>query len=71
MIHTSRIEVDSVKIVKSLPSDFKIPPVPVLDPNAFAKREKEAIKKAKSEHERLGKGVTPEAQDIFDFIART
>lgn len=48
-----------------------VPPVHALDIRALKNREANAIGKLRESEARRGKGVTREAQDIFDAIGRT
>jgi len=48
-----------------------LPPVTKIDIAALRAREEAAIRKAKERDAQRGKGVTKEAQEIFDWFART
>jgi hypothetical protein len=48
-----------------------IPAVTQADRDAMRKREADAIKKEKKKEADRGKGVTKEAQELYDFIGRT
>ncbi|KAL4895384.1 anticodon-binding domain-containing protein [Aspergillus ambiguus] len=48
-----------------------VPPVHALDTRALKNREASAVAKLHESEARRGKGVTREAQDIFDAISRT
>ncbi len=57
--------------IAEAPPDFVIPAIPAIAPDAFAKRERDALKNAQIAFERIGKGVSPEGQEIFDYICKT
>jgi hypothetical protein len=48
-----------------------LPPVTQADRDMMRKREADAIKKEKKKEADKGKGVTKEAQELYDFIGRT
>jgi protein LSM12 len=48
-----------------------LPPVTKIDIAALRAREEAAIRKVKERDAQRGKGVTKEAQEIFDWFART
>jgi len=51
--------------------EASLPPVTKLDLAALRAREDAAVRKAKERDAQRGKGVTREAQEIFDWFART
>jgi hypothetical protein len=51
--------------------DGALPPITKVDPEALRAREEQTIRDIKKRDAQRGKGVTREAQEIFDFVART
>jgi hypothetical protein len=51
--------------------DGALPPIAKIDPEVLTAREEQTIREMKKKDAQRGKGVTREAQDMFDFVART
>lgn len=67
----------SLKAVKDIlertppPAGYQMEKLPDVLEDRLARREQEAVKAAEVEAERIGQGVTREAQALFDAIAKT
>ncbi|OKL61109.1 hypothetical protein UA08_03468 [Talaromyces atroroseus] len=69
IIPVSRIQ--SFQVISSAPSNADGLPLQALDTRALKAREANAVAKLQEAESKRGKGVTKEAQDIFDAFSRT
>jgi len=63
--------VTKIESLTPAPSPEDIQKLPVLTVEKAQQREREALRKAKEELSKIGKGVTPEAQQLFDTLCKT